>query len=429
MDQSKLHFDTLQVHAGQGVDRETQSRAVPIYQTTSYVFDDARQAGARFDLKEDGYIYTRLNNPTTDVLEKRVAALEGGAAAVATASGMAAITYAILNIAHAGDEVIALSTLYGGTFTLIKDRLESFFGVKTHLVDPDDLEAVAAAINERTRLIYLETLGNPDINIPDIQAVAELAHAHGLPLIADNTFGTPYLIRVKEWGVDVVVHSLTKYLGGHGTSIGGIVVDLGTFNWKGGRFAEFAQPDPTYHGIVYGDIPGGFAVKIRAQLLRDTGACISPFNAFLILQGIETLSLRLDRHCANARRIAAFLQGHPVVSWVNYPGLPGDRYYERAQRYFPKGVGGILTFGVKGGVETGRAFIDSLEIFSLLANVADAKSLVIHPASTTHAQLSPEAMIAAGVKPEMVRLSVGIEDADDLIADLDQALRAAYKEG
>lgn len=427
MSERKLKFDTLQIHAGQEADPATGSRAVPIYQTTSYVFNNAEHASNLFALKELGNIYTRLMNPTSDVFEKRVAALEGGTAALAVASGSAAITYAILNIAGAGDEIVSASTLYGGTYNLFSITLPKL-GIKTVFVDPDDPENFRKAINERTKAVYLETIGNPGINIIDIQAVADIAHENGVPLIIDNTFGTPYLIRPFEFGADVVVHSATKFIGGHGTSLGGVIVDGGKFDWSAsGRFPGFTEPDPSYHGLKYYEALGSvaFVMKIRVQLLRDTGAAISPFNSFLLLQGLETLSLRVERHVANAKKIAQFLQNHPAVSWVNYPSLPGNKYHQLSQKYLPKGSGSIFTFGIKGGVEAGRKFIDSLKIFSLLANVADAKSLVIHPASTTHSQLTEEEQKAAGVTPEQIRLSVGIEDVEDLIEDLDQALKNA----
>jgi O-acetylhomoserine (thiol)-lyase len=425
MSEKNYKFDTLQVHAGQKADPTTGSRAVPIYQTTSYVFNNVEHAANLFALKEFGNIYTRIMNPTTDVLEQRVAALEGGVGALAVASGSAAITYAILNIAGAGDEIIAAGTLYGGTYNLFNTTLPKY-GINTRFVDSDDPENFRKEINSRTKALYIETIGNPGINLTDIEAVAAIAHESGLPLIVDNTFGTPYLIRPFEHGADIVVHSATKFIGGHGTSIGGIIVDGGKFDWAGsGRFPGLTEPDPSYHDISYTEAFGAaaFILKARVQLLRDTGACISPFNAFLLLQGLETLSLRVERHVSNAKRIAEFLLSHPQVAWVNYPSLEGNKYNALAQKYLPKGAGSIFTFGIKGGVEAGKRFIDSLEIFSLLANVADAKSLVIHPASTTHAQLSEEDQRLAGVAPDMIRLSVGIEDVEDLINDLDQALR------
>jgi len=424
MSERKLKFDTLQVHAGQKPDPTTGSRAVPIYQTTSYVFENVEHAANLFALKESGNIYTRIMNPTNDVLEQRIAALEGGKAALAVASGSAAITYAILNIAGAGDEIVSASTLYGGTYNLFAVTL-SRLGIKTVFVDPDHPENFRKAINEKTKAIYIETIGNPGINLIDIEAVAKIAHDNKIPLIVDNTFGTPYLIRPIEFGADIVVHSATKFIGGHGTSIGGLIVDSGNFNWAdSGKFPGLTEPDPSYNGVRYVEAVGDVAyiVKARVQLLRDTGAAISPFNSFMLIQGLETLSLRVERHVSNAIKIAEFLEAHPNVSWVNYPGLKGNKYYDLAQKYLPKGAGSIFTFGIKGGVEAGKKFIEKLKIFSLLANVADAKSLVIHPASTTHAQLSEEDQKAAGVLPDMIRLSIGIEDVDDLIYDLSQAL-------
>jgi len=429
MSERKLKFDTLQVHAGQKPDPTTGARAVPIYQTTSYVFNNVEHAANLFALKETGNIYTRIMNPTTDVFEQRMAALEGGVGALAVASGSAAITYAILNIAGAGDEIVSASTLYGGTYNLFSVTLPKL-GIKTIFVDPDDPENFRKAINSKTKAVYIETIGNPGINIIDIEAVAKIAHENGLPLIVDNTFGTPYLIRPIEFGADIVVHSATKFIGGHGTSIGGVIVDSGKFDWAGsGRFPGLTEPDPSYHGISYAkDIgPAAYIIKARVQLLRDTGAALSPFNSFLLLQGLETLSLRVEKHVSNTKAIAEFLQDHPLVSWVNYPSLKGNKYYELAQKYLPKGAGSIFTFGIKGGIDTAKKFIESLEIFSLLANVADAKSLVIHPATTTHSQLSEEEQRAAGVTPDQIRLSIGIEDVDDLIYDLDQALKKAVE--
>jgi len=427
MTNRKLGFDTLQVHAGQKPDPTTGSRAVPIYQTTSYVFNDVDYAANLFALKETGNIYTRMMNPTSDVFEQRIAALEGGVGALAVASGSAAVTYSILNIAGAGDEIVSASTLYGGTYNLFAITLPRL-GIKTVFVDPDQPENFRKAITEKTKALYIETIGNPRINVVDIEAVAKIAHENAIPLIVDNTFGTPYLIKPIDFGADIVVHSATKFIGGHGTSIGGVIIDSGNFDWKGsGKFLELSEPDPSYNGISYTETFGNFAyiTKARVQLLRDTGAAISPFNSFLLLQGLETLSLRVEKHVSNAKMIAEFLNNNPNVSWVNYPGLKDNKYYELAQKYLPKGAGSIFTFGIKGGVEAGKRFIENLEIFSLLANVADAKSLVIHPASTTHAQLSEEQQIKAGVRPDMIRLSIGIEDADDLIYDLDQALKKA----
>jgi O-acetylhomoserine (thiol)-lyase len=427
MSERKYEFDTLQVHAGQKPDSTTGSRAVPIYQTTSYVFDSVQHAENLFSLKEPGNIYTRIMNPTSDVFEQRIAALEGGIAALAVASGAAAITYAIMNIAEAGDEIVSASTLYGGTYNLFSTTLPRF-GIKTAFVDPDDPENFRKAINEKTKAVYIETIGNPGINLVDIQEVAKIAHENGIPLIVDNTFGTPYLIKPIDFGADIIVHSATKFIGGHGTSIGGVIVDSGKFNWaESGRFKGLTEPDSSYHGVCYVESagPAAYITKARVQLLRDTGAAISPFNSFLLLQGLETLSLRVKKHVSNSRKIAEFLVSHPNVSWVNYPSLSGSKYYELAQKYLPKGAGSIFTFGIKGGLEAGKKFIESLEIFSLLANVADAKSLVIHPASTTHAQLTEEEQKAAGVTSDMIRLSIGIEDVEDLILDLNQALNRA----
>jgi O-acetylhomoserine (thiol)-lyase len=427
MSERELKFDTLQVHAGQKADPTTGSMSVPIYQTSSYEFRDSEHAANLFNLKESGNIYTRIMNPTSDVFEQRIAALEGGLAGLSTASGSAAIMYSILNIAGAGDEIVAASTLYGGTYNLFSATLPKL-GIKTHFVDPDDPENFRKAINSKTKAVYIESIGNPGINIVDIEAVAKVAHENGIPLIVDNTFGTPYLIRPIEFGADIVVHSATKFIGGHGSSIGGVIVDSGKFNWaESGRFPGLTEPDESYHGLKYYEAlgPAAYITKARVQLLRDTGACLSPFNSFLFIQGLETLSLRVERHVANTKKITEYLQNHPLVSWVNYPSLKGNKYYDLAQRYLPKGAGSIFTFGIKGGVEAGKKFIDSLEIFTLLANVADVKSLVIHPASTTHAQLSEQELKKAGVTPDMIRVSVGIEDADDLVYDLDQALNKA----
>lgn len=427
MTKRQLKFDTLQVHAGQEVDKATNSRAVPIYQTTSYVFNSVEHGANLFALKEEGNIYTRIMNPTTDVFEKRIAALEGGIGALAVASGSTAITYAIINIAGTGDEIVAASTLYGGTYNLFAVTLPKL-GITTKFVDPDDLDNFKNAINEKTKAIFIETIGNPGGNIIDVEKVANIAHENNIPLIVDNTFATPYLLKPIEYGADIVVHSATKYIGGHGTSIGGVIVDSGKFNWLNNRrFPDFNSPDPSYNGLIYAKDVGeaAYIIKARVQLLRDTGAALSPFNSFLFLQGLETLSLRVERHTSNAEKVAKFLQDHPLVTWVNYPSLEGNKYYTLAQKYFPKGVGAIFTFGIKGGVEEGIKFIEALEIFSNLANVADAKSLVIHPASTTHSQLGEEDQLKAGVTPDMVRLSIGIEDVEDLIYDLDQALKKA----
>lgn len=424
MEQKDYGFDTLQLHAGQEPDPTTGSRAVPIYQTTSFNFNDFDHAANLFALKESGNIYTRIMNPTTGVFEERMAALEGGVGALAVASGSAAINYTITNLASAGDEIVSANTLYGGTHNLFTNTLPKF-GINTVFVDPADLEAIKSAINKKTKAVYIETIGNPNANVADIEAIAAIAHDNGLPLVVDNTFGTPYLIRPMDFGADIVVYSATKYIGGHGTSIGGVVVDSGKFDWAAsGRYPGFTEPDPSYHGIVYSRDIGAaaFIIKLRVTLLRDTGAALSPFNAFLFLQGLETLSLRVQRHADNALKVAKFLENHDKVSYVNYPGLESSPYYELKEKYLPKGAGGIFTFGIKGGHEAPKTFINALELFSLLANVADAKSLVIHPSSTTHQQLSDEAKLASGIREDMIRLSVGIEDVDDLIADLSQAL-------
>ena len=421
-------FETLQLHAGQSVDPTTKSRAVPIYQTTSYVFDSTEHAENLFALKENGNIYTRIMNPTTDVLEQRIAALEGGVGALATASGSAAITYSILNIAGTGDEIVAASTLYGGTYNLLASTLPRL-GIKTTFVNPDEPQNFANAITGKTKALYIETIGNPGTNLIDIEAVANIAHKNSIPLIVDNTFGTPYLIKPIEYGADIVVHSATKFIGGHGTSIGGLIIDAGKFDWvASGKFPYFTEPDESYHGIRFAiDIgAAAFIAKARVQLLRDTGACISPFNSFLLLQGLETLSLRMERHGENAVKIANFLASHPLVTWVNYPSFKDNKYYPLAVKYFPRGVGSIFSFGISGGEAAARKFIDNLEVFSHLANVADAKSLIIHPASTTHQQLSVDEQIIAGVAPDMIRISVGIEHCDDLIEDIKNAFSKTF---
>lgn len=420
----ELSFETLQLHAGQTVDPTTKSRAVPIYQTTSYVFDNAQEGEDLFGLKKTGNIYTRIGNPTVAVFEDRIAALEKGVGALATASGMAAITYTVLGLAHAGDHVVAATTLYGGTFNLLKETLPRY-GITTTFVDVDKLDEIESAIQDNTKLVFIETLGNPLINIPDIEKIADIAHAHKIPLVADNTFGTPYLINVFSHGVDISVHSATKFIGGHGTTIAGVIVDSGKFDWAAsGKFPQFVDEDPSYHNISYTrDIgPAAFITALRVQLLRDTGAALSPFNAFLLLQGLETLSLRIERHVENTKKIVDFLEKHPKVEKVNYPSLSSSPYYELAQKYLPKGAGSIFTFHVKGGQDEARNVIDNLEIFSDLANVADAKSLVVHPATTTHQQLSEEDLLACGVTPNQIRISVGLENADDLIEDLRLAL-------
>ncbi len=427
MSEAKQQFATLAVHAGQTPDPTTGSVAVPIYQTSSYQFQDADHAGRLFGLQEFGNIYTRIMNPTTDVLEKRVAALEGGLAGLAVASGQAAETLVVTTLAGAGDEIISTTSLYGGTYNLFHYTLPKL-GITVKFVDADDFDGLRTAINSKTRGIYTETLGNPKLDVVEIEKLAAIAHEYKLPLIIDNTSASAALVRPIEWGADIVINSATKFLGGHGTSIGGVIVDAGKFDWAAsGRFNEFTTPDPSYHGLVYTEAfgPLAFILKARVQGLRDTGAALSPFNAFLILQGIETLHLRLERHSANALAVAQFLQKHPGVAWVNYPGLESSPYFERAKKYLPNGKGGLLTFGVKGGYEEGKRLINSLKLFTLLANIGDAKSLVIHPASTTHAQLSVEEQAATGVTPELVRLSVGIEDIRDILADLDQAIKIA----
>ena len=417
-------FETLQLHAGHTVD-ETGSRAVPIYQTTSYVFKDAEQAAGRFALTDPGAIYTRLGGPTQSVLEERVAQLEGGAGAVAVASGSAAVTYAIQNVASAGENIISASTLYGGTHVLFSSTLPKL-GINVKFVNPDNLNEFEEAIDENTKAIYIETISNPEINLIDVQAVADIAHKHNIILIVDNTFASPYLFRPLEHGADVVVESATKFLGGHGTTLAGVVIESGKFDYKASdKYPDFVEGDSHYNGIVYGDLPIPFTVKIRATLLRDTGASLTPIAAWFILQGVETLSLRVERHVENARKVVEFLSNHPKVEWVNYPELATSKYKALADKYFPKGVGSVFTFGVKGGKEAGIKFVDALDIFSNLANVGDAKSLVIHPASTTHAQLNEAEQKAAGVTPDMIRISIGIENADDLIADLEQALANA----
>src|ERR1022692_4282313 len=423
----KQHFATLAVQAGQEVDPTTKSRAVPIYQTTSYVFDDADHAARLFALKEFGNIYTRIMNPTTDVLEKRIAALEGGVAALATASGQAAETLTAITLASAGDELVSTTSLYGGTYNLFHYTLPKL-GIAVRFVDGDDFDGLKKAINSKTKAVYTETLGNPKLDVAEIETLARIAHENGVPLVIDNASASPALVRPIEWGADIVINSATKFIGGHGTSIGGVIVDAGKFDWKAsGRFPDFVEPDPSYHGISYTEAfgPLAFILKARVQGLRDTGAALSPFNSFLLLQGIETLHLRLERHSQNALAVAKHLEKHPGVDWVNYPGLESSPYYARAQKYMPTGRGALITFGIKGGFDAGKKLINSLELFSLLANIGDAKSLVIHPASTTHQQLSVEEQASTGVTPEMVRLSVGIEDIRDILADLDQAIEAA----
>ncbi|PYI51878.1 homocysteine synthase [Paenibacillus flagellatus] len=426
-EQRKLSLDTLAVHAGQEIDPTTQSRAVPIYQTTSYGFRDTEHAANLFALKEFGNIYTRLMNPTSDVFEKRIAALEGGVGALSTSSGQAAITYSILNIAGAGDEIVSASSLYGGTYNLFAITLPKL-GINVKFVDPSDPENFRKAITPKTKAVYAESIGNPKGDVLDIEAVAKIAHDNGVPLIIDNTFPSPYLLRPIEHGADIVVHSATKFIGGHGTSIGGVIVDGGKFDWKAsGKFPGLTEPDPSYHGVVYADAVGPIAyiIKARVQLARDIGATISPFNSFLLLQGLETLHLRMERHSSNALAVAKFLETHPAVEWVSYTGLESHPSYKLAQKYLPKGQGAILTFGIKGGVEAGQKVINNVKLFSHLANVGDSKSLIIHPASTTHSQLEGEELLSTGVTPGMIRLSVGTEGIDDILHDLDQAIRAS----
>lgn len=430
MKRENLHFETLQLHVGQErPDPVTDARAVPIYQTTSYVFRNSAHAAARFGLQDPGNIYGRLTNPTQSVFEERVAALEGGVAALAVASGAAAIAYAFQNITRAGEHIVAAETIYGGTYNLLANTLPTY-GVTATFVDPSDVANFERAVRPETRAIFIETLGNPNSNVIDIEAVAAVAHRHGIPLIVDNTFGTPYLIRPIEHGADIVVHSATKFIGGHGTSLGGVIVDSGRFDWAAsGKFPQLSELDPSYHGVRFTEAAGvaAYAVRIRAILLRDTGAALSPFNAFILLQGLETLSLRVERHVQNALKVVEYLSHHPGVVRVNHPALPGHPDHALYERYFPQGGGSIFTFEIRGGQEEAHRFIDSLEIFSLLANVADVKSLVIHPATTTHSQLSPEELAAQGITPATVRLSVGTEHVDDLIADIEQALNAAVR--
>lgn len=425
MGTKKLHFETLQLHVGQEqADPTTDARAVPIYQTTSYVFHNSAHAAARFGLQDPGNIYGRLTNSTQGVFEARVAALEGGVAGLAVASGAAAITYAFENITRAGDHIVSAKTIYGGSYNLLAHTLPTY-GVTTTFVDPSDVNNFEKAIQDNTKALFIETLGNPNSNIIDIEAVAEIAHRHAIPLIVDNTFGTPYLIRPIEYGADIVVHSATKFIGGHGTSLGGVIVDGGKFDWvASGKFPQLTEPDPSYHGVRFVDAagPAAYAIRIRAILLRDTGAAISPFNAFILLQGLETLSLRVERHVENALKVVEFLKNHPKVEAVHHPSLVDSPDYPLYKKYFPKGAGSIFTFEVKGGQEEAHRFIDSLEIFSLLANVADVKSLVIHPATTTHSQLNDAELQDQGIKRNTVRLSIGTEHIEDLIDDLSQAL-------
>ncbi len=430
MVEDNIQFETLTLHGGQIPDPATNARAVPIYQTTSFLFDSAEHAANLFALKEFGNIYTRIMNPTTDVLEKRLALLEGGTMAVAVSSGQAATTLSCLNVAESGDEIVSSSSLYGGTYTLFSSTLPKM-GIKVHFVDSTDPENFKRAITPKTKAIFAETVGNPKLDTLDFKAVAAIAHEAGIPLIVDNTAASPFLVQPIKHGADIVMHSTTKFIGGHGTSIGGILIDSGKFNWNNGKFPQFTEPDPSYHGLkfweTFGDFPGlgnvAFAIKARVQFLRDIGPSMAPFNAFLFLQGLETLHLRMERHSENALKTAQFLESHPKVDWVNYPGLPSHPSHETAKKYYERGLyGGLLGFGVKGGLEAGKTLIGNVKLFSHLANIGDAKSLIIHPASTTHQQLTEEEQRAAGVTPDFVRLSIGLENVDDIIKDLDQAL-------
>lgn len=426
-DNRNFRFETKQLHTGQeNPDSATDARAVPIYQTTSYVFRNSEHTAARFGLTDAGNIYGRLTNPTQDVFEQRIAALEGGVAALAVASGAAAITYAIQNLAQAGDHIVSSKTIYGGSYNLLAHTLPEY-GISTTFVDPDEEGSFEKAIQENTKAIFIETLGNPNSNIIDIKKLSDIAHAHKIPLVIDNTFGTPYLIRPIEYGADIVVHSATKFIGGHGTSLGGVIIDSGKFDWEAsGKFPSITEPNPSYHGISFSKAVGAaaFVTKIRAILLRDTGAAISPFNAFLLIQGLETLSLRVERHVENTKKVVEYLKNHSKVEHVNHPSLPENGYKELYDKYFPNGGGSIFTFEVKGGEEEAKKFIDNLQLFSLLANVADAKSLVIHPASTTHSQLNEEELAEQGIKPNTVRLSIGLEHIDDILFDLEEAFKA-----
>ena len=423
MTNENWNLETLTIHAGQTID-DSKSRAVPITQTTSYVFDDTQHAQDLFSLAKPGNIYTRIMNPTQNVFEERITALEGGVGALATSSGQAAIHLSLLNIVETGDEIVASANLYGGTYNLLNVTFKKM-GIKTHFVDPSDPENFRAAINDKTRAVFAETIGNPRIDVLDIEAVAEVAHSNDLPLIVDSTFATPYLLRPFEHGADIIVHSATKFIGGHGTSIGGIIVDSGKFNWDNGKFPGLVEPDDSYHGVSYAkDIgPAAYITKARVQLLRDLGSAVSPFNVQQFLLGLETLHLRMERHSENAQKVAEFLEQHPKVKWVNYPGLESNKYHDLGKKYLPKGQGAILTFGIDGSVDEIAKFVDGLGLFSLVANVGDSKSLVIHPASTTHQQLSEEEQIASGVLPELVRLSIGTENIDDIISDLEQGLK------
>jgi len=426
--ENNYHLETLALHAGQAVDSDTRSRAVPIYQTTSYVFRDTAHAADLFALREFGNIYTRLMNPTTDVLEKRIAAMEGGVGALGFSSGMAAITAAVLNICRAGQHFVSSNSLYGGTYTLFSQTFPKI-GIDVTFVEPDDPANFKKAIRDNTRFLYIESIGNPKNDIMDFEEVVRVAHEHGIPVICDNTVTSPILFRPFEHGIDIVVHSCTKIIGGHGNSIGGVIVDSGGFDWTNGKFPELTEPDPSYHGVKYVEAVGEMAyiIKARTQFLRDMGGCMSPFNAFLFLMGLETIHLRVPRHCENALALAKFLEKHDAVTWVNYPGLESHKDYKRAMKYLPKGQGAILGFGIKGGREAGAKFINSVRLASHLANVLDSKTLVIHPATTTHQQLSDEEQLSTGVTPDYVRVSVGTENIEDIIADFDQALKASRK--
>lgn len=430
INERNLKFETLALHVGQEeADPVTDARAVPIYATTSYVFHNSDHAEARFNLSDAGNIYGRLTNPTQDIFERRIAALEGGVAALAVASGAAAITYTLQNLAHAGDHIVAANTIYGGTYNLLAHTLPEY-GITTTFVDPDEEGSFEKAIQENTKAVFIETLGNPNSNIIDIRKIADIAHAHKIPLVIDNTFATPYLIRPIEYGADIVVHSATKFIGGHGTAIGGVIIDSGNFDWKAsGKFPSLTEPNPSYHGVSFTKAVGkaAFVTKIRAILLRDTGATLSPFHAFIFLQGLETLSLRVERHAENTGKVIEFLANHPQVENVNHPSLPGSKYKEHYDKYFPNGGGSIFTFEIKGGAEDAKKFIDNLQIFSLLANVADVKSLAIHPATTTHSQLSEAELAEQGIKPNTIRLSIGTEHIDDILFDLQEAFDAIKK--
>lgn len=427
MQKKKLGFDTLMIHAGQKPDSDTMSRSLPIYQTTAYAFKSVEHAQNLFALKESGNIYTRLQNPTNDVLEKRIAELDGGVGGLTAASGHAAMFMTFVNLCNAGDEIVSSICIYGGAINMMGLSLRKL-GINVNFVDPDDLGAWEAAVTDKTKAFFVEAVGNPNANVADIEKIAEIAHRHGIPLIVDSTFTTPYLVRPIEWGADIVIHSATKFLGGHGTSMEGVVIDSGKFEWLGNpRFPDFNVPDEGYHGMVYARDCGNaaFITKLRVHVLRDYGSAASPFNSFMILQGVETLSLRMKKHCENALKIAQYLSVSPYVDFVNYPGLKSSKYYKLAQKYLPLGSGGVFTFGLKGDRKTGSKFIEALEIFSHVANVGDVRSLVIHPASTTHSQLTDSQLIASGITPTTIRLSIGLEDADDLIADLEQAMKAA----